>query len=130
MLYYVDTSAAAKLVVAEVGSKAMHRWAVEHADDVVAGELVRTELFRATRRNAPEHMTRARTVLDSITLLSVTTDIFERAGQLEPTSLRGLDAVHLATALSLGDALDGMVTYDDRLADASRLHGISVIAPV
>ncbi len=129
MPFYLDTSAAAKLVVAEIGSKAMHRWAVSHADDVVASDLVRTELLRATVRSAPEHMTRARAVLDSITLIHLTTDICERAGQLEPVGLRSLDALHLASALSLGDALDAVVTYDERLAEASKRYGITVLAP-
>jgi uncharacterized protein len=29
----------------------------------------------------------------------------------------------------LGDDLDGLVTYDDRLAEAARLNGIPVTAP-
>ncbi len=38
-----------------------------------------------------------------------------------------LDAVHLTAALELGDELDGIVTYNDRLAAA--LHGITVVSP-
>ncbi|MCV7082515.1 VapC toxin family PIN domain ribonuclease, partial [Mycolicibacterium insubricum] len=29
----------------------------------------------------------------------------------------------------LGDDLAGMITYDDRMADAARAHGIAVVAP-
>jgi hypothetical protein len=36
---------------------------------------------------------------------------------------------HLAAALELGDELDGIVTYDDRLAQAAALKGIAVVAP-
>lgn len=43
--------------------------------------------------------------------------------------MRSLDAIHLASALSLGDSLALFVTYDDRLADAARANGISVAAP-
>ncbi|WP_331950798.1 hypothetical protein [Pengzhenrongella sp.] len=43
----------------------------------------------------------ARAVLDSITLLEVTTATFEAAGRLDPTVLRTLDAIHLAAAISL-----------------------------
>jgi uncharacterized protein len=43
--------------------------------------------------------------------------------------MRSLDALHLAIALELGDDLDGLVTYDDRLAEAARLQGIRVEAP-
>jgi nicotinate-nucleotide pyrophosphorylase len=37
--------------------------------------------------------------------------------------------VHLAAALELVDDLAGVVTYDDRLAAAARLQGITAIAP-
>lgn len=71
----------------------------------------------------------ARTVLDSITLITVATTTFEEAGRLDPTVLRTLDAVHLAAALELGDDLESMVTYDDRLAHAARANGILVTSP-
>jgi predicted nucleic acid-binding protein len=127
--FYLDTSAAVKLVVAEPQSKAMRLWAEAHADSVVSSDLLRTELLRATLRGAPEAMPRAREVLDSITILTVPTPLFERAAELEPSLLRSLDAVHLAAALDLGDELDGIVTYDERLREATKLHGVQVIAP-
>lgn len=34
-----------------------------------------------------------------------------------------------AAALDLGDDLDGLVTYDERLGEAARLNGITVLAP-
>jgi len=129
MAYYLDTSAAVKLVVAERDTAALTAWLADHDDEVVSSDLLRTELLRATRRGAPHAMPRARAVLDSLTVLTVPTSTFERAADLDPDLLRSLDAVHLAAALELGDELDGLVTYDDRLADAARFHGITVIAP-
>lgn len=129
MAFYLDTSAAVKLVVAEPQSKAMSLWAESHADSVVSSDLLRTELLRATLRGAPEAMPRAREVLDSITILTMPTPLFERAAELEPSLLRSLDAVHLAAALELGDELDGIVTYDERLTEAAMLHGVQAIAP-
>ncbi|HWH97207.1 MAG TPA: hypothetical protein VNS80_02470 [Pseudolysinimonas sp.] len=38
-------------------------------------------------------------------------------------------ALHIASALELGDDLSGIVAYDDRLSDAARSHGIAVVAP-
>jgi len=35
----------------------------------------------------------------------------------------------MTSASELGDELDGIVTYDDRLSDAAVLHGLTVIAP-
>jgi len=129
MAYYLDTSAAVKLVVAERDTAALTAWLADHDDEVLSSDLLRTELLRATRRGAPHAMPRARAVLDSLTVLTVPTSTFERAADLDPDLLRSLDAVHLAAALELGDELDGLVTYDDRLADAARVHGVTVIAP-
>ena len=70
-----------------------------------------------------------RALLDSLTLLTVPASTFERAADLDPDLLRGLDALHLAAALELGDDLDGVVTYDERLAAAAQLHGVTVTAP-
>ena len=96
---------------------------------MVSSDLIRTELLRAVRRGAPEQMVAARAVLDSLILLSLATDTYERAGGLEPDLLRSLDALHLAVALELGDELDGVVTYDDRQAAAAEALGIAVVAP-
>ena len=68
-------------------------------------------------------------MLDSITLTKVVTPVFESAGLVDPTILRTLDEVHLASALELGDDLDGIVSYDERMAGAARSHGITVVAP-
>lgn len=96
----------------------------------MSSDLARTELIRTVRCVASDRVVQARAVLDAVTLIEVTTTIFEQAGRLEPTLLRGLDAVHQAAALALGDDLEGVVTYDDRLVDAANLFGIAVVAPV
>lgn len=129
MAFYLDTSAAVKLVVSERGSAALLTWTAEHDGQVVSSDLLRTELLRATRRGAPHQMLRARQVLDSITLLTMPTATFERASELDPDMLRSLDALHLAAALELGDELDGIVTYDDRLGEAASGYGMVVVAP-
>jgi predicted nucleic acid-binding protein len=127
--YYVDTSALVKLVVAEPETVALVAWLADGAREPIACDLVRTELMRAVRRAAPERVQRAREVLESITLCEVTSAVFDSAGRLEPTVLRSLDAIHLASALDLGDDLEGVVTYDDRLAHAASMLGIGVVAP-
>ena len=53
----------------------------------------------------------------------------EHLQRAEPDLLRSLDALHLAAALDLGDDLDGIITYDERLASAAAALGIAVIAP-
>jgi predicted nucleic acid-binding protein len=127
--HYLDTSALVRLVVAEPETAALRMWLSEVNRDPVASNLARTELLRAVRRVAPDRVLQARAVLDSITLTDLTTSLFEQAGRLDPTALRSLDAIHLAAALDLGDDLEGLVTYDDRLAEAARSNGIAVTAP-
>lgn len=92
-------------------------------------DLTRTELMRAVRRVAPDRVIQARTVLDSLTIIDVTTEVLEEAGRLDSTILRSLDALHLAAALSLGDDLETLVTYDDRLVQAAHAAGIRTTSP-
>jgi len=129
LAHYLDTSALVKLVVAEPETEALRAWLAATDRDPAASDLARTELLRAVRRAAPDRLVQVRAVLDSVTLTEVITKIFEAAGRLDPPVLRSLDAVHIAAALDLGDDLEGMVTYDDRLAEAAASNGIPVVAP-
>jgi uncharacterized protein len=62
---------------------------------------------------------------------AVATDdgILRGAADLSPAGLRTLDAIHVATALSLGEDVTTLVTYDGRLAEAATVAGIPVVAP-
>lgn len=128
-MFYLDTSAAVKLVLVERGSAALRRWLATRDERVFSSDLLRTELLRSTRRAAPQHMVQARAVLDSLVLLTLSTTVCERAAMLEPELLRSLDAMHLAAALEAGDELEGIVTYDQRLAEAAKALGVGVLAP-
>ncbi len=129
MAFYLHTAALVKLVVAEQETPALRAWLGQADRDPVSCDLARTELMRAVRRAASDRVVQARAVLDALTLLEVTTAVFEEAGRLDPAVVRSLDAIHLAAALSLGDDLEGLVTYDERLADAARANGVAVVAP-
>ena len=128
-MYYVDTSAAAKLVLGERGSAAMARWAQAHDAMYCSSDILRVELLRAVRRAAPDFQARARSVLDTMFLTALSTETYQRAALLEPAQLRSLDAVHLAAALEVGPDLDGIVTYDGRLAEAAQALGVPVVSP-
>ena len=128
-MYYLDTSAAVKMLMVEEGSTALCRWLTPRAEQIFSSDLLRTELLRTTRKTAPELMEQARAVLDSLTLVGISTVKCERAAILEPGLLRSLDALHLAAALELGDSLQGLITYDRSLANSARMLGVEVIAP-
>ena len=129
MAFYIDTSALVKLVVREPETHGLRDWLAETPRHPVTCDLARTELLRAVRRVAPDLLVQARMVLDLVTITDVTTAVFEAAGRLDPAILRTLDAIHVAAALDLGDDLEGMVTYDERLAQAAEQNGIRVTAP-
>ena len=68
-------------------------------------------------------------MLDAVTLFNLAAATFERAATLDRDELRSLNVLHLAAALELDDELDGIVTYDDRMATVASLYGVAVIAP-
>jgi predicted nucleic acid-binding protein len=55
--------------------------------------------------------------------------VLDAAGRMQPSALRSLDAIHLATAEQLEDELGDFVTYDERLANAAAAHGFRVAQP-
>ena len=126
-LYYLDTSAAVKLLIAEEGTNSLIRWLESHEGRVFSSDLLRTELLRVTRRAAPDLMVQARAILDALVLLTLSTELCERAAILEPRLPRSLDAIHLAAAMEMGDDLRGLVTYDRRLAAGAESLGIEVL---
>jgi predicted nucleic acid-binding protein len=88
------------------------------------------EMRRACRRaNPPPPAEAVNAVLTPVTTISLDEHIAGVAAGLDPPALRSLDAIHLASALALGDALDGLVTYDSRLAEAAAGLGMAVLAP-
>lgn len=129
VVYYLDTSAFLKLVVQERESDALLDWARDAEAQFFASEMLRVEALRTARRHSPEALLEARARLDVVTLVTATSEICERAAELDPSILRSLDAVHLATALTVGDSLDAVVTYDQLLQDACAAHGVRVEAP-
>jgi predicted nucleic acid-binding protein len=127
---YLDSSALVKLVFAESESAALRGFLAEWRRRA-SSVLARTEVARVANRlhASDDARARAEAVLEHISLVGLDDAILKRAGEVEPETLRTLDAIHLATALSLGDDLGGMVTYDRRLADAARRAGLTVWSP-
>ena len=72
---------------------------------------------------------RAEAVLDTVALVAIDDAVLVRAADLVPTTLRSLDAIHLATAHHVREDLDSMIVYDERLAAAAREAGLIVEAP-
>jgi predicted nucleic acid-binding protein len=128
MTWYVDTSAFIKLVREEDQTEAFTRWV--SARDVCSSDLLRTEARRAVTEDASATRLLLEGMLRRTTLIRLTPDLFDVAGELRTTaSLRSLDAIHLAAARRLGRDLEGIATYDRRMAAAAAELGHAVAAP-
>jgi predicted nucleic acid-binding protein len=118
-----------KLVVAEAESDALREMLARDPDQLTS-VIVEVEVVRAVRRGAPDLVPLAQRVVSQVTVVEVSEAIRTRASLLDPVGLRSLDALHLATALELGDDLDAVVTYDSRMAEAAASLDLQVAAPV
>jgi predicted nucleic acid-binding protein len=130
-LLYLDTSALVKLVRLEAETEALLQFLAAE-EELVTSLLTNIEVHRAVRRASSEpaqDAERIRVLLASINILPID-EMALSAARVQPSTLRTLDAIHLASALSLGEQLGGMVAYDCRLTDAAQGYGITVYAPV
>jgi predicted nucleic acid-binding protein len=126
---YIDSSAVLKLAVREPETAALEAH-LAACEGVVSSRLAILECRRAVRRVPRTRALQTMDdVLEAIYLLDITPAILEAAAATDPPLLRSLDAIHLATALSLGDAQVEIITYDQRLADAARASGLTVVQP-
>jgi uncharacterized protein len=91
--------------------------------------MIEVEVVRAVRRRVPRLIAQAHAVVAQISVIELSEAIRARAARLEPVALRSLHALHLATALEIGDELGAVVTYDSRMAGAAESLGLAVLAP-
>ena len=133
MTTYVDTSVVLRLLFGE--PEPLTTWM---NDQPISSELLRVECLRVIDRTRVSHALDDKTtsrlragaldLIAPIALVTLTSDLLERAAEPFPTSLRTLDAIHLATALALRDEYPDITvaTHDGELADAGRAMGFQV----
>ena len=128
-LTYLDASAIVKLVVEEAESAAL-RAALRERPRRVSSALALAEVHLAAARRSPAPPPgRVQTVLAGLTLIPVDRGTLEAASGLGGYGLKALDAIHLATARSLGDDLESLIAYNQRLLSAARADGLNTYEP-
>lgn len=124
---YFDSSAIVKLERLERESLALIDYLtddeIEASTSIVAGIEVARALKRVRATPSP-----SAEPMRGFFLLGLDPAICDTAGKLESPALRSLDAIHLATALSIDDEVE-FITYDERLAAAAREHRLRVVQP-
>jgi predicted nucleic acid-binding protein len=127
---YLDSSALMKLVRREAETEALREWLdLRREQPVVSSELSRVEVLRAARRAGGPVLVEARAVVGDLDLVPLDRAVQDVACDIGDPMLRTLDALHLASALLLGDALTAFVAYDHRLADGAQAAGLAVATP-
>ena len=126
---YADTSALAKLLIADAETAALGAYLAAAGDRTTSSQLTIAELTRTVTRagvDAPS----AGLLLRQLDLLVIDEADLWRAGRLPSppgTFLRTADAIHLIAAMELAET--DFLTYDRRQAQAAEARGFIVIAP-
>jgi predicted nucleic acid-binding protein len=127
---YLDSSALLKLVRAERHTAELTAWLADQPDaPVVSSALAQVEVLRSCRRIDERLMEQGRTVLAVVNFVPIDDGILGVAADMPDPGLRSLDAIHLASALSLDPDLDTFVAYDQRLLTAAGAAGLAVAQP-
>lgn len=128
-MIYIDTSALLRVVFPDDMTPAVERLLDDPRTELISSSLLWVEARRGTARRAPRRLPRVDLLLDRVQAVGIGDAVVESAGHLPDPLLRSLDAIHLATALLIREDVDALLTYDERLADAARSHGLPVAAP-
>ncbi len=129
-MIYLDSSALLKLLHEEAESAALTDWLAERTGTpVVSSELAKVEVVRACRRINPATLTEATALLAGLDLVPLSGAVIDEAANVGGTTLRSLDAIHLASALSIHAELSAFVAYDQRLTEAASAAGLRLLSP-
>ncbi len=126
---YLDTSAFVKVIIEEAETRPLRAHLARSDARRVSSALLRTEALRAVRHLGPDALAAVREGLRRVELIAIDDRLLDTAGVLEPGIMRTLDAIHVSSAMALGDDLEAIITYDERMAGAARLVGLPVISP-
>ena len=125
--WYLDTSAAMKLLVFEEESPAFVEAIDTEKPLLTSSTLLVTELNRARQRRASLDASSVNDLLFRLQIFDLDRLAFQHAGALPGKHLRSLDAIHISAAM-LGGCTT-MVTYDHRMAEAAENSGLEVVSP-
>lgn len=122
---YFDSSAIVKLSHTEPHSIALVEYLASGEVEASTSVIAEVEVLRALRRAGAA----ADQAVMGFYLVALDAEVREEAARLGSPQVRALDAIHLATALTIGDDDLEFVTYDDRQAVTAREFGLTVVQP-
>jgi len=127
---YLDSSALLKLLHDEAESAALADWLTARTGTpLVSSALAKVEVVRACRRINRATLREAAAMLAGLDLIPLSSAVLDQAADVGETMLHSLDAIHLASALSIQAELSAFVAYDHRLAEAASTAGLNLSVP-
>lgn len=129
-MIYLDASALVKLVFDEEESESLASWLRECREaPKLTSALSMVEVVRTCRRVDAATVVEATRRLAGLDQIPISTRVVALAADAGDVRLRGLDAIHLASAQLVRDDLSAFVAYDERLRSAAAAEHLEVVAP-
>ena len=127
MSWYLDSSAILKTIFDEQERPDLLRFLNSQS---TSSRLSKIEVLRTVARLVPTKTAEVNLELDKINFLPISNPILMAAENFSSEiTLRTLDAIHIATVMSLEGSIEGLITYDRQMIANAKLLGIKVISP-
>lgn len=123
---YLDSSVALRTILDVPERDRLQSW-MQGAGPVVSSRLLRTEVVRILRRDG-RPLADGAPLLDRVGLVDIGRETHTVAESIE-RHVKTLDALHLATALLLGERVT-VATHDRTMGSVAEHLGLDVIDPV
>ncbi|WP_091518382.1 type II toxin-antitoxin system VapC family toxin [Microlunatus soli] len=124
---YLDTSIALRTILDVPERQRLQEWMQTPGTTFVSSRLLRTEVIRVLRRDG-RPVSDGAPLLDRVGLLDITRETHTIAESFE-RHVKTLDALHLATALLIGDPVT-VATHDATMKVVAEQLGLRVADPV
>jgi predicted nucleic acid-binding protein len=124
---YLDSSVALRTILDVPERTFLQTWLDEPGRTYVSSRLLRTEVIRVLRRDGRPPRD-ASALLSRVGLVDITRETHAVAESFEH-HVRSLDALHVATALLIGESVT-MVTHDRGMKVIAERLGLDVVDPV
>ncbi|TWP36656.1 type II toxin-antitoxin system VapC family toxin [Leekyejoonella antrihumi] len=125
-LIYLDSSVGLRTILDVPERERLQSW-MQEAGTIVSSRLLRTEVIRVLRRD-DRPVIEGAPLLDRVGMLEISRETHTVAESIE-RHVKTLDALHLATALLIGEPVT-VATHDQTMKTAAGHLGLDITDPV
>lgn len=126
-IVYLDSSVALRTILDVPERERLQSWMQAAETTFVSSRLLRTEVIRVLRRD-DRPLSDGTPLLERVGLLEINRETHTIAESIE-RHIKTLDALHLATALLIGDPVT-VATHDSTMKEVAEHLGLIVTDPV